>query len=143
MGGDGLSATALLRPKKEECDMEHNDTSARRRQRKRLRLMIDISALVLAILLVVLLIVQATGKDELAGIWSDDYTIIEFNGKGKGVWYRGDEVERFTYKINSDEVALDFKRENVQDVTYRFVLDNQHLALADDDGNQMSMHPIQ
>ena len=111
-------------------------------QRKRLRLMIDISAIILVVLLAVLLFFHFGGKDDLAGTWGANDTFFEFNGKGKGVWIQGDEIEKYTYEINRDTVSVDFKRENVRDLTYTFSIEDGKLTLIDSAGQALTMDRI-
>lgn len=131
----------------EEREIPHNtpvsnERKRKQKQRKRLRLIIDISAVILVVLLAVLLFVHYGGKDQLAGTWGADDTFFDFNGKGKGVWIQGDEMEKYTYEINRDTVSVDFKRESVRDLTYTFSIEDGKLTLIDSDGEALTLDRI-
>lgn len=133
MSGDGFSATAHL-IKGEHC-MERKERLAK--QRKRLRFVIAIAVAVLVALIVLLFWLGR--NDSLTGSWEFEDTFFEFDGQGKGVWMQGDELERFSYEIHGTEVAVDFRREDVPDVTYRFYIEGEYLVLTDSEGNQIAL----
>lgn len=107
------------------------------KQRKHLRLVIALAVVILAVLIVLLFWLGR--KDDLTGAWQFEDTFFEFNGRGKGIWMQGDEIERFSYEIHGTQLSLDFRRENVPDVTYSFYTEGEFLVLTDPMGNQIAL----
>lgn len=99
------------------------------RQRKKLITLICVLSVVLVALLAVLLFVQS---DKLDGDWTDDQgTTYRFNGKGKGVMIREDDLGKYQYEISGNILRIDFSREDLSDQEFKFYVKDGTLKLMD------------
>ena len=108
----------------------------RRRKKRQQRLMIQrgivgLVALGILILIIVLICKGCSGgSDVLAGKWDvDGTTFYEFDGDGKGALILPSKTYDFTYKIDNDQIHIDYKNESVHDGSYTFTVVNDKLTL--------------
>lgn len=77
--------------------------------------------------------------DILVGTWKlDSITQYTFDGKGSGKMTASDSEYEFNYKINDDELKIDFISDSAQDSTYEFNIDKNKLTLYSKDNNKGS-----
>ncbi len=77
--------------------------------------------------------------DILVGTWKlDDVTQYTFDGKGSGKMTASDSEYEFNYKINDDELKIDFASDSAKDSTYEFNIDENKLTLTSKDNNKGS-----
>lgn len=68
--------------------------------------------------------------DVLVGTWKfDGVTRYTFDGKGSGKMVASDSEYEFNYRINDDELKIDFISDSAQDSTYEFNIDDKKLTL--------------
>lgn len=108
--------------------------SAKRKTEKKCkqRRMIVITAILIVVLsLAVFLIVKSCNKaDEIKGTGDfDGVTVYQFDGKGNGLLNLPSNRYEFKYEINENEVSIDFKNDNANDVAYTFSLEKDKLIL--------------
>lgn len=113
----------------------------RRRKKRQQRLMIQrgivgLVALGILILIIVLICKGCSGgSDVLAGKWDvDGTTSYEFDGDGKGALILPSTTYEFSYKINEDQLHIDYKDESVHDGSYTFTVDGDKLTLVGGEG---------
>jgi len=86
------------------------------------------------VLLIVLLFRSCGMKEklqELEGDWHyDAYTRYEFDGKGNGgMFYGEDKALSYSYKIKGETLCLDFELEYVNDCQYDYSIEGDTLIL--------------
>lgn len=70
------------------------------------------------------------GNDELKGTWTtDDVTIYEFFGNGKGLMKLPNSEYSFSYILHKNQVYIDFEDEKAKDSDYEYSLENEKLIL--------------
>ena len=113
----------------------------RRRKKRQQRLMIQrgivgLVALGILILIIVLICKGCSGgSDVLAGKWDvDGTTFYEFDGDGKGALILPSKTYDFTYKIDNDQIHIDYENESVHDGSYTFKIDGNKLTLVGGEG---------
>lgn len=75
---------------------------------------------------------EVVGLDEIRGLWNiDGVTKYEFDGKGRGKMFLPESNLEygFSYKINNNEVSIDFDSEIAKDYTYKYSIDENILNL--------------
>lgn len=113
---------------------QRRNHSAKRKTEKKCgqRRMIVIAVILVVVLsLAAFFIVKSCNKaDELKGTWDfDGVTVYQFDGKGNGSLNLPSNRYEFTYEINENEVSIDFKNDNANDVAYTFSLEKDKLIL--------------
>lgn len=94
-------------------------------------------ALAILLLLVVLLCRSCLNKDQLEGLWSiDEITSYHFNGKGRGELILPENSYAFSYKIQDNQLKVDFKSEAARDFQYAFTVEGNRLTLTGEQENQ-------
>lgn len=69
-------------------------------------------------------------NDELKGIWTtDEVTIYEFDGKGKGTMRLPNSEYNFSYIIHKNQIYIDFDNDKAKDSDYEFSFENDKLIL--------------
>ena len=113
----------------------------RRRKKQQQQLMIQrgivgLVALAILILIIVLIVKGCSGSsDVLAGKWDvDGTTFYEFDGDGKGALILPSKTYDFTYKIDNDQIHIDYENESVHDGSYTFKIDGNKLTLIGGEG---------
>lgn len=113
----------------------------KRRKKRQQRLMIQrgilgLVALGILILIIVLICKGCSGSsDVLAGKWDvDGTTFYEFDGDGKGALILPSKTYDFTYKIDNDQLHIDYENESVHDGSYTFKNDGNKLTLIGGEG---------
>lgn len=113
----------------------------RRRKKRQQRLMIQrgivgLVAIAVLILIILLIVKGCSGSsDALAGKWDvDGTTFYEFDGDGKGALILPSKTYDFTYKIDSDQIHIDYENESVHDGSYTFKIDGNKLTLVGGEG---------
>lgn len=110
---------------------KHSAKRKAEKKRRQRRMIVIIAIFVVVLSLVTLLIVKSCNKaDELKGTWDfDGVTVYQFDGKGNGSLNLPSNHYEFTYEINENEVSIDFKNDNANDVAYTFSLEKDKLTL--------------
>ena len=113
----------------------------RRRKKRQQQLMIKrrivgLVALAILILIIVLIVKGCSGSsDVLVSKWDVDGTIFyEFDGDGKGALILPSKTYDFTYKIDNDQIHIDYENESVHDGSYTFKIDGNKLTLIGGEG---------
>lgn len=113
----------------------------RRRKKRQQQLMIKrgivgLVALGILILIIVLICKGCSGgSDVLAGKWNVDCTTFyEFDGDGKGALILPSKTYDFAYKIDNDQIHIDYENESVHDGSYTFKIDGNKLTLVGGEG---------
>ena len=113
----------------------------RRRKKQQQQLMIKrgivgLVALAILILIIVLIVKGCSGSSNaLAGKWDvDGTTFYEFAGDGKGALILPSKTYDFTYKIDNDQLHIDYVSESVHDGSYTFKIDGNKLTLIGGEG---------
>lgn len=113
----------------------------RRRKKQQQQLMIKrgivgLVALAILILIIVLIVKGCSGSsDALAGKWDvDGTTFYEFDGDGKGALILPSKTYDFTYKIDNDQLHIDYVSESVHDGSYTFKINGNKLTLIGGEG---------
>ena len=97
---------------------------------------VGLVALAILILIIVLIVKGCSGSsDALAGKWDvDGTTFYEFAGDGKGALILPSKTYDFTYKIDNDQLHIDYVSESVHDGSYTFKIDGNKLTLVGGEG---------
>lgn len=124
-GGRYLSEAERLRRKK-----------IRRRQIMIQRSILASVLLAILILIIVLIFKGCSGdSDVIAGKWDvDGTTFYEFDGDGKGALILPSKTYEFSYKINEDQLHIDYKDKSVHDGSYTFTVEDSKLTLIGGEG---------
>lgn len=102
-----------------------------------------ICALVLAVIVLgVVLLCRGCSQSKTTDVSSfdgtyyiDDYTVYEFDGKGKGAMCLGETTRYvFDYLIKDDEISFDFEDSRVKDAAYSFTVDKSTITLTESGG---------
>lgn len=102
------------------------------RQRKKLIRLICILSVVLVALVALLAVLLFVQPNKLDGDWTDDQgTTYRFNGKGKGVMIREDDLGKYRYEISGNILRIDFSREDLSDQEFKFYVKDGTLKLMD------------
>lgn len=104
--------------------------AAKKRRQRQVGLLLGL-ALAAVLLVGALVALFAPSKtDVLKGTWNlDGVTVYQFNGKGTGSLNLPESSYAFTYKIQGNTLAIDFKDETAQDKTYTFTAEKNKLTL--------------
>ena len=100
-----------------------------------------VSALILAVVVFGIILIckscsKATDASDFNGTYYiDDYTVYEFDGKGKGAMCLGYTTRYvFDYLIKDDEISFDFEDSRVKDAAYSFTVDKSTITLTESGG---------
>lgn len=59
------------------------------------------------------------GRDVLSGVWDcDGYTAYRFDGRGRGALLRSNSEYEFTYRLEGDQLFIDYADEAARDGAY-------------------------
>ena len=89
------------------------------------------------VILVFIVIVTVAGfmviinrPDEFNGNWSiDDVTSFEFDGKGNGILKVPTDEYKFTYKIDKNQIYMNYESEEATDASYEYSFQEDKLNL--------------
>lgn len=99
-----------------------------------------ICALVLAVIVLgIVLLCRGCSQSKTTDVSSfngtyyiDDYTVYEFDGKGKGAMCLGDTTRYvFEYTVKDDRISFNFEDDRVKDTDYKYIKNDNTITLTE------------
>ena len=103
--------------------------------KKKIIVMLILIVIVIISIIMLLLGLRKTPQSSIIGSWTTDgVTIYEFSKHNKGKLIASLKEYEFTYKIDNDTLAIDFKNEKSKDTTYTYTFEDNKLILEGENG---------
>jgi len=105
---------------------------------RNLKILIMILSAVLVALILAAVVISGIKKDDpLYGMWKNENAeIFQFNGMGKGSWISDDDLGKFNYEIDGNQLRIDYVSKRLPDCIYVFEFENDSLVLIDQNGGR-------
>ena len=107
--------------------MERKHGSHEKRKKRNIK---KINLIFMVIIIMTGFMIITNKTDEFKGIWFvDSITSFEFDGKGNGILKVPTDEYKFTYKIDKNQIYMNYEREEATDASYEYSFQEDKLNL--------------